>query len=454
MLSPDRARDLVARRELVDEALAVGVEQRRALAADRLGDQEALAARDAGDRGRVELHELEVGERGAGGVGEQQPDAERAGRVGRARPERGRAAGGEDRSRARGSRGRPRRRRRRSGRRWIQQRGGARRPRGPRCRGSSATSGARAGATMRRPVALPPAWTMRRREWPPSRPSARLPWRSASKCTPRRSRSRDARAAPRRQSTRGGARRTSAAPGALGVLAGAARASRRRPARRRGRPGPSSSRSARAAWRETSATRAPVPRGGQRGVETGGAGADDDDVGLDALRGAAMRGYGTRDAPRRSCFATRRRCEHDTGAHPERAARIVAIERELGARDWLGCERARVAARSRARGARRRAPGRATSRAIARALRGRAAARSTPTRSSSQGSYEAALHAAGGAVALVDALLGGDGAASAPRCTARRAITPSRRARWASACSTTSRSPPGTRSTRTGSSGC
>ena len=31
--------------------------------------------------------------------------------------------------------------------------------------------------------------------------------------------------------------------------------------------------------------------------------------------------------------------EHDTGAHPERAARIAAIERELGARGWLGWER-------------------------------------------------------------------------------------------------------------------
>ena len=47
-----------------------GVEQRRALAADRLGDQQAvrLGAR-RGERGRVELAELEVGELGAGGVG-------------------------------------------------------------------------------------------------------------------------------------------------------------------------------------------------------------------------------------------------------------------------------------------------------------------------------------------------------------------------------------------------
>ena len=43
---------------------------------------------------------------------------------------------------------------------------------------------------IRRPVALPPAWATRRREWPPSSPSARLPWRSASKRTPSRSRSR------------------------------------------------------------------------------------------------------------------------------------------------------------------------------------------------------------------------------------------------------------------------
>ena len=50
--------------------------QRGALAADRLGDQEALAALHAGDGGGVELHELEVGERRAGAAGEQQPDAQ------------------------------------------------------------------------------------------------------------------------------------------------------------------------------------------------------------------------------------------------------------------------------------------------------------------------------------------------------------------------------------------
>jgi hypothetical protein len=93
----DRAGDGVARVELVDEALAVLVVQRRALAAHGLGDQEALAALEADDRGRVELGELEVGEHRARLTGEQEAGPERAGRVGRARPEGGRAAGGEDR---------------------------------------------------------------------------------------------------------------------------------------------------------------------------------------------------------------------------------------------------------------------------------------------------------------------------------------------------------------------
>ena len=165
----------VARVELVHEALAVRAVERRALAADGLGDQEALLALEADDRRRVELRELEVGEHRAGLAGEQQAGAERAGRVGRARPQRGGAAGGEQRA--------P----------WP----------GSSCRRSSATPPCfedRGGAVafedvdagvlddgaptsarrIRRPVALPPAWMMRRRLWPPSRPSARSPWRSAS----------------------------------------------------------------------------------------------------------------------------------------------------------------------------------------------------------------------------------------------------------------------------------
>ena len=75
------------------------VHEQRALAAERLGEQETVVD----ERRRVELHELEVGERGAGAVGEGDPFAERTGRVRRPLPERGVAAGREHR-RARGDR--------------------------------------------------------------------------------------------------------------------------------------------------------------------------------------------------------------------------------------------------------------------------------------------------------------------------------------------------------------
>ena len=89
----DRARDDVARRELVGEAVAVVVDEQRALAAQRLREQEAVVEQ----RGRVELDELEVGERGPGAIGEHEPLAERAGRVRRPLPERRVAAGREQR---------------------------------------------------------------------------------------------------------------------------------------------------------------------------------------------------------------------------------------------------------------------------------------------------------------------------------------------------------------------
>jgi hypothetical protein len=89
--------DLVARRQLVHEALAALVDQERALAAGRLGDQEAVVARLVVDeRGRVELRHLEVGELGPGVLGERHARADRPARVGGALPERGGAAGRED----------------------------------------------------------------------------------------------------------------------------------------------------------------------------------------------------------------------------------------------------------------------------------------------------------------------------------------------------------------------
>ena len=96
--------------------------------------------------------------------------------------------------------------------------------------------------------------------------------------------------------------------------------------------------------------------------------------------------------------------EHDTGyGHPERADRIRAIEAELERRDWLGFER-------------REAPEVELERLLAvhpmdyveavREISARAGAfdLDTPT---SEGSWAAALHAAGGACALVEALVAG-----------------------------------------------
>jgi acetoin utilization deacetylase AcuC-like enzyme len=94
--------------------------------------------------------------------------------------------------------------------------------------------------------------------------------------------------------------------------------------------------------------------------------------------------------------------EHDTGyGHPERAERMNAIEAELRRRDWLGYER-------------REAPRATLDQLLAvhpqehvdavRETSARAGAfdLDTPT---SQGSWEAALRAAGGACALTDSLL-------------------------------------------------
>ena len=66
---------------------------------------------------------------------------------------------------------------------------------------SSRAAIADSSRVMRRPVALPPAWTTRRTECPPSSPRASAPWRSASKRTPSDSRSRT-RAGASRQRTR------------------------------------------------------------------------------------------------------------------------------------------------------------------------------------------------------------------------------------------------------------
>jgi acetoin utilization deacetylase AcuC-like enzyme len=102
--------------------------------------------------------------------------------------------------------------------------------------------------------------------------------------------------------------------------------------------------------------------------------------------------------------------EHDTGAHPESPQRIVAIERALSERRWLGWDvrlsppasRATIEAVHPARHVDRIA-----------ALSARGGGMLDMDTIVSRGSFEAALHAAGGAVAMVDALLGSERAPAA-----------------------------------------
>jgi acetoin utilization deacetylase AcuC-like enzyme len=95
--------------------------------------------------------------------------------------------------------------------------------------------------------------------------------------------------------------------------------------------------------------------------------------------------------------------EHDTGPHPERIARIPAIERELDARGWAGLER--LEAPRIAQEALAAVHPAEYVRAIESACLHGGGMLDADT-VVSEGSYEAALHAAGGAVRLVDLLLG------------------------------------------------
>ncbi len=99
--------------------------------------------------------------------------------------------------------------------------------------------------------------------------------------------------------------------------------------------------------------------------------------------------------------------EHDTGDHPERAARIVAIESALAARDWLGWERADSPAVDVDVLELVHPPGHVAGIAAAAQRAGEtgAAVRLDADTVVSPGSYLAAAHAAGGAVELVRRLL-------------------------------------------------
>jgi acetoin utilization deacetylase AcuC-like enzyme len=96
--------------------------------------------------------------------------------------------------------------------------------------------------------------------------------------------------------------------------------------------------------------------------------------------------------------------EHETGSHPEGPGRIPAIERAMEEQGWLGYER-RDAPEASIEHIVRVHPREYVEQIRAACERGVALDPDTLT---SPGSWGAALHAAGGAVAMVDALLGGE----------------------------------------------
>ena len=97
---------------------------------------------------------------------------------------------------------------------------------------------------------------------------------------------------------------------------------------------------------------------------------------------------------------------HDTGAgHPERAGRITAIEDELGRRAWLGWERREAPAAAEALITAVHSERHLTQVRAMAAAGGGSLDPDTPV---SPGSWTAALHAAGGACAMAEALLAGE----------------------------------------------
>ncbi len=96
--------------------------------------------------------------------------------------------------------------------------------------------------------------------------------------------------------------------------------------------------------------------------------------------------------------------EHDTGSHPENRARITAIEAALAQQDWLGCEVVESPAADRAL---LESVHSAAHIDRIEGLARRGGGMIDMDTTVSTGSYAAACHAAGGAAALVDALVGG-----------------------------------------------
>jgi acetoin utilization deacetylase AcuC-like enzyme len=97
--------------------------------------------------------------------------------------------------------------------------------------------------------------------------------------------------------------------------------------------------------------------------------------------------------------------EHDTGAHPENASRLRAIEAALDEAEWPGLERVQAPAATRDQLARVHTPEHID--AIERFAASGGGMLDIDT-AGSEGSFEAALHAAGGPVNATDRLLAGE----------------------------------------------
>src|ERR1700710_739904 len=98
--------------------------------------------------------------------------------------------------------------------------------------------------------------------------------------------------------------------------------------------------------------------------------------------------------------------QHDTGGHPESARRLIAIEEALSERDWLGLELVEAPAATREQ--LQRVHGAAHVGSIE-ALSARGGGAIDLDTVASAGSWEAALHSAGGAVHAAERLLADGG---------------------------------------------
>jgi acetoin utilization deacetylase AcuC-like enzyme len=97
--------------------------------------------------------------------------------------------------------------------------------------------------------------------------------------------------------------------------------------------------------------------------------------------------------------------EHDTGAHPENIRRIPAIESELGSRGWLGWDVRQAPAAEIELLTRVHAPEHVE---LVRRVSEQGGGWFDADTMASAGSWQAALHAAGGACAMVSALMEGE----------------------------------------------